>query len=113
MLPDFFLRLKVHCMSRGIRLTDQAVSVLSKGGTEPLTVHEYATTGGVTLRMGDVYLNAPFDDWYCDRSEAWLDVDEVGGFVVTYTGESVACEMVPLPGYLTGTNSLGHPVART
>jgi hypothetical protein len=63
--------------------------------------------------MGDVYLNAPFDDWYCDRSRALLALDASGGFEVRFDGESVPCEVLPLPGYLDATNALGQRVATT
>lgn len=113
MLEDHHFRLKVHCMCHGIRLTSAAIDVLSNSGTVPITIHEYATTGGVTLRIDDMYLNAPFDDWYCDSSRAVLDVDESRQFHVEYDGVVTRCEVLPLPGYLEATNALGHPVART
>lgn len=111
--PDFSIRLKIHCMAKGIRLEPQVTECLTQGGELPLTIHEYPTTGGVTLRMDDVYLNAPFDDWYCDRSEATLAVAPGGGFEVRYAGEAVPCQVLPLPGYLGAINSLGQPVTDT
>jgi pyruvate-formate lyase-activating enzyme len=111
--PHFLTRLKIHCMAKGIRLEPQVARCLSQGGEVPLTVHEYPTTGGVTLRMGDVYLNAPFDDWYCIRSEAVLAVAPGGGFEVRYAGEAVPCQVLPLPGYLGAINTLGQPVTDT
>jgi hypothetical protein len=109
----FLLDLKVHCLSKGIRLDPAVIPVLTHGGELPLTIHEYATTGGVTLRMGEVFVNAPFDDWYCDRSEAVLAVGPTGGTEVRYAGKSVACEALLLPGYLDKNNELGQPVTAT
>jgi pyruvate-formate lyase-activating enzyme len=111
--PDFLTRLKVHCMAKGIRLEPEAVRCLTGGGEAPLTIHEYPTTGGVTVRMGDVYLNAPFDDWYCVRSEAVLAIAPGGGFEIRYAGEAAPCDVLPLPGYLGAINSLGQPVTAT
>ncbi len=110
---DFLIRLKIHCLAKGIRLESGVTECLTQGGELPLTIHEYPTTGGVTLRMGDVYLNAPFDDWYCNRSEAFLAVAPGGGFEVRYAGEAVPCQVLPLPGYLNEVNSLGQPVIDT
>lgn len=56
-------RLKLHCFERGIAITRAAETSLSHGGSQPISLHEYATTGGVTLKIGDVYINAPIDDW--------------------------------------------------
>lgn len=108
------LRLKAHCLSTGIQLTDDAAWQLSGGGELPLTVHEYATTGGVTIRIGDVFLNAPFDDWFCDRSRAKLDLDDARtGFEVRFDGVVIPCDVLPLPGYLDAVNRLGGRVTDT
>jgi hypothetical protein len=109
----FLLELKVHCLSNGIRLDPAVIPVITRGGELPLTIHEYATTGGITLKMGDVYLNAPFDDWYCDRSEAVLAVGSGGELVVRYAGREVPGEVLPLPGYLGLRNRLGELVSVT
>lgn len=109
----FLLDLKIHTMSNGINLSDAAAHRLSAGGTAPLTIHEYATTGGVTLKFGDVYVNAPFDDWYCARSEALLDLDATGTFQVQWRSRSTACEVLDLPGYLDTANAHGQPVIQT
>ena len=73
----------------------------------PLTLHEYATTGGVTLRLGDIYINAPFDDWYCDGSQAMLDADADGSLFAYFEGELLPCEALPLPGYLDRLTTRG------
>ncbi|TFV66834.1 hypothetical protein E4P40_25000 [Blastococcus sp. CT_GayMR20] len=113
MQDDFLFRFKVHCFSRGLRLDPAVVPLLTRGGDLPLTIHEYATTGGVTLRIGDVYLNAPFDEWWTDRSEAVLAVSPEGGTELRFRGEAVPCEVLPLPGYLDEVNAFGSPVVAT
>jgi pyruvate-formate lyase-activating enzyme len=109
----FLFDLKVHCLSSGIKIDPGVVPAITRGGELPLTIHEYATTGGVTLRMGDVYLNAPFDDWYCDRSEAVLALGPDEQPQVRFRGQHVPCEVLLLPGYLDRTNALGAPVVDT
>lgn len=108
---DALLRLKVHVMANGLDVTQSAVDVLSRDG-RPLTIHEYATTGGITLRIGDLFLNAPFDEWYCERSRAQMDV--IGGeLVVRFAGDEHGCEVLPLPGYLDSVNARGESVTAT
>jgi hypothetical protein len=109
---DELLRLKAHCLSVGIQLTEAATWRLSCGGEVPLTVHEYATTGGVTFRIDDVFVNAPFDEWFCHESRARLDVNG-DRFEVHFDDAVFPCEMLPLPGYLDRTNHLGHRVTDT
>jgi len=105
---------KTSCLARGIRLTAQAERQLSLGGTAPLTVHEYATTGGVTFVLpGNVYVNAPFDDWYVnDVAEVSLDLtDGDGQYVVRYQDAAVPVDRVlPLPGYLDRVDDAGRHV---
>lgn len=104
--------LKIHCMSHGIRVSAAATAALTMDGA-PLTVHEYATTGGITFRIADLYVNAPFDDWYCARSKAQLDIDSIGSTVISYLGRQWPCDVLPLPGYLDAVNSLGARVTDT
>jgi hypothetical protein len=100
-------------MANGIRLAPGVFSRLTRDGEVPLTIHEHPTTGGITLRMGNVYLNTPFDEWYCERSQALLTEASSGVFEVQYAGEAVQCDVLPLPGYLSELNSLGHRVTDT
>src|SRR5258706_14381736 len=72
-------RIKTHCLARGVQLPPAATDVLSANGTELLTVHEYATTGGVTVELpGGVLVNAPFDEPHCETSDVTLDADADG-----------------------------------
>jgi uncharacterized radical SAM superfamily protein len=105
-------QLKISCLSRGIRITREAENQLSEGGKVPLSIHEYATTGGITLKLeGDIYVNAPFDEWYCDNPEATLAVDKTtGGYVVYFRGEVFPAHVLPLPGYLEVRDSHGRLV---
>lgn len=111
--PRWSMQFKLSCFERGIIVRPEAQHALAGEAARPLTVHEYATTGGVTVRVGDVFVNAPFDDWYCDTAEAVLDVTADGSFYVEFAGERLPCEVLPLPGYLDERNSLGSPVTET
>jgi len=91
--------LKIAALATGLRISAAALSAL--GGPASLTVHEYATTGGIPLRVGDVHLNVPFDDWFCERAEIELNVGCDGVLVLSHAGvDHVVDEVFPLPGYL-------------
>lgn len=109
---EWLLALKISCMSKGIVVSDEAAALLTEGGSKPMTIHEYATTGGVTLRAGDFFLNAPFDDWYCDRAEALLELRD-GVPHVTFGDHSEPFEVLPLPAYVDAVNARGELVTAT
>lgn len=105
-------RLKISCFVDGIAVTESAAAVITQHGRQPLTIHEYATTGGVTFVLpGDIYVNAPFDDWFTGRAHAVLD--RAGEhYEICFEGERFPVERVlPLPGYLDAKDSQGRPVA--
>ena len=104
--------LKISCLSRGIRITKEAEDRLTEGGTVPLSIHEYATTGGITLELeGAVFINAPFDEWFCDNPEVVLDIDRATQCTTVHFKEaSFPARVLPLPGYLETRDSQGRPV---
>lgn len=70
------------------------------GGEASLTVREYATTAGIPLRIGDVYMNLPFAETYTSASPIRLTVID-SEVVLTYAGQQLLVdEIFPLPGYL-------------
>jgi hypothetical protein len=91
--------LKVECLALGVRISEPELRSL--GGSAALTVHEYSTTGGMTFRVGgDLYINAPFDDWFCCRSTVDF-VMTPAGYAVRHRGRTFPLdEVLPLPGYL-------------
>ena len=105
-------RLKVSCLALGIRITKEAEDRLTESGKVPLSIHEYATTGGVTLEFGGgVFVNAPFDEWFCDDPEATLDLDsDTQQMAVRFGGESIPVRVLSLPGYLETRDSKGRLV---
>lgn len=108
-------RLKISCFSRGLRIDKAAENHLTQGGNVPLSIHEYATTGGVTLEFeGGIYVNAPFDDWFCDSPEVTLSVDEATGrLVASFMGALFPVHVLPLPGYLETRDGEGRLVRDT
>jgi hypothetical protein len=100
--------LKIAALSTGVRVSSAALTRL--GGPDRLTVHEYATTGGIPLKVAGLDLNAPFDEWFCVDAELELDmVDDELGLI---HGERLFAidEVHPLPGYLGQVDSRGARV---
>ena len=90
--------LKISALSTGARLTPAALEHL--GGPSALTVHEYATTGGIPLRVSGIDINTPFDEWYCAQAELLIDVVD-DQLQVHFQGGTFPVDAVhPLPGYL-------------
>jgi hypothetical protein len=104
--------IKIVALAEGLRM---AKDVLQRhGGHDALTVHEYATTGGVTLVLpDDVLVNAPFDEPFCATSP--LELVNAGDELALRLGERVVCpvDLLPLPGYLGVVAADGSPVAAT
>ncbi len=104
-------RIKISCLSTGVRLSEEADRLLSAGHSVPLSLHEYATTGGVTLELPQgVYVNAPFDEAFCDLARVTLNAVD-GDLALHFDGETVPVRrFVPLPGYLDATDETGRRV---
>jgi len=100
--------LKIAALSTGVRVSDVALEHL--GGPDRLTVHEYATTGGIPLKVAGLDLNVPFDEWYCVDAE--LDLDLVDDSLqIRHHGRSYEIEKVyPLPGYVGQLDGVGNPI---
>ncbi len=103
---------KTVALCRGLRIADEVVARL--GGERNLTIHEYATTGGMTLELPHgVLINAPFDEPYCASSPLEL-IDAGDGLVLRMGQISVPIvRVIPLPGYLTALAGDGEPVQAT
>jgi len=96
-------RLKLDILERGIDVDDAAAAALAAPG-QPFVVHDYATTGGLTLVLDDdVWVNAPVEYWFCDRPVATLTL-EGDDFVLI--GEDVRehVRVMPLPNYVALEN---------
>lgn len=100
--------LKISLLSRGISVSSAAETALKRGTEIPLSVHEYPTTGGLTLVLeGDIYVNAPFDEPSVQAPEATLALGkgEQSPFHVLFQGEEFPARVLPLPGYLFAKDS--------
>lgn len=103
---------KIVALANGLRIDPRVLDRL--GGPGRLTIHEYTTTGGITLELaGDVLVNAPFDEPFCAESPLRLTVRE-GSLRLELGSASVEVERVlPLPGYLDMVDAHGNAVADT
>ena len=105
--------LKISLLCHGISVSLAAEAALTGGGTTPMSVHEYPTTGGVTLVLeDDIYVNAPFDEPITQAPEATLRFDrrEQQPFRVLFRGGEFPARVLPLPSYLSSGDSKGRAV---
>jgi radical SAM superfamily enzyme YgiQ (UPF0313 family) len=100
---------KTVALAQGVRIQDGALRDL--GGPDALTVHEYPTTGGITLVLEqEVLVNAPFDEPYCAESPLRLSASE-GRFELRLDGLVVPVQdTLPLPGYLNALDGSGRAI---
>ena len=103
--------LKIAVLAAGVRLTDEARSLIAGMSGGILSIHEYPTTGGVTLELEDgVYINAPFDGPFDGVSGHLLSAE---GGVLRIEGPDASFDVVrvlPLPGYLGQLDDEGDRV---
>lgn len=106
---------KIRALATGLRIERSALDLLG-GPAAPLTVHEYATTGGITLDLPHrVSVNAPFDAPYCATSDLQL-VGEAGRLVLVAEDPEMRIDVLnvhPLPGYLEAVDGQGRRLADT
>lgn len=100
--------LKISVLATGVRAEPSAIRELS--ASMVLTTHEYPTTGGLACRVGDVYLNAPFDEWFCSRADVELVLREGRPTLVHRDHEFVIDEIFPVPSYVGQTDEEGFPL---
>lgn len=99
-------RLKTLCFSDGVAVSDEMLAAL--GGADALTIHEYATTGGIAMSVSGVAINAPFDSPQSRWSPVAL-VRETDGFALRIEAETYPIDRIlPLPGYLDVPLSSGR-----
>ncbi len=113
---DSIKSLKISLFSNGLNITPAARQALTHEGTAPFAMHEYATTSGITLIIEDlVWVNAPYDEPFCDHAEAILLYHETltSPFSVVFRNETFSVQPIPLPGYLGILDSAGRPITHT
>ncbi len=102
---------KIACLSRGVRAPADVLHYLSAGGSQPLSLHEYPTTGGLTMVLPeDVYVNAPFDEWFCADASVSVELCESNLVLRASTGVVPVERVLPLPGYLETRDEKDRPV---
>lgn len=105
-------RLKIALFTDGIAVSPAAHALLAGAdGTRPLTLADYASTSGITLRLeGDVWVNAPMqlhNPNFVTAPGHTLDVDAGAFFVRGVQGEFAAAPL-PVPDYHAETNAQGE-----
>lgn len=92
-------KLKIQLMTEGLDITPETKEALSDS---PITLADYASTSGVTLRLpGNVWVNAPFSDYnsnFVENPSARL-VSESGSLFVVDKEKAWEAEFVPVPDY--------------
>lgn len=105
---------KIRALARGVRIEPALLERL--GGEAGLTVHEYATTGGITLKLPlGVLVNAPFDAPFCATSDLLLR-ESADGLVLESSSPPIRLpveRVLPLPGYLDARDAEGRLVSET
>lgn len=104
--------MKTTALAAGVQIDAGILDEL--GGENALTIHEYSTTGGITLQLADrVIVNAPFDEPFCEHSPLRLTRDS--GTLALELGDVVVpvVRVIPLPGYLDIVDDQGRPVRDT
>jgi len=93
---------KVAILAEGVAVERHVLDGIAKRLGGPLTVHEYPTTGGLTLELDDgVFVNAPFDEWYCADASVALEEQMDGSLtLVSDAGACAVKRVLPLPGYV-------------
>lgn len=106
-------RAKVGALCRGVRIPAETEARLrERAGGDPLTLADYATTSGVTLRLpGEVWVNAPFAEHNPNFVGAtpWCLEFQGDALVLTDGATCVPAIPVPVPAYHDRRNRWDEP----
>lgn len=92
--------LKLRLLTEGVRVSPAARAAWTQRFDAPLSLEEYATTSGVSLRLpGSLFVNAPMVE--CAGAPALEHAS--GEFLVVWLGEPVPADVIPPPAYRTRT----------
>ena len=102
-------RLKLQLMTEGLALTERAMDELSVQGSRPVTLADYATTSGISLRLAkDVWVNSPIQKHNPNLITAppshLLDFGNAE-FSIRSGGEEIPVLPLPVPDYHDELNS--------
>jgi hypothetical protein len=93
-------RLKLDILEKGVAVSEEAAEALTGGGSHPLVEHDYVTTGGLMLVLGDdIYVNAPVDYSFVHEPFAEIGLD-TAGYTMQTNGAKLPVRVLPLPDYL-------------
>ncbi|MCP4602398.1 MAG: radical SAM protein [Proteobacteria bacterium] len=91
--------IKLEILANGIRVNAHALKELTRNDV-PISLFEYPSTGGVTLRLGrELFVNAPFDGVFANRANIELDYHKGNGFTLLYGEDQLSVTPLPLPSY--------------
>jgi hypothetical protein len=106
-------RLKVELMTEGLFVDPETKRALVESEDTPLTLADYASTSGVTLRLaGDVWVNAPMSEFnpnFVVNPSNRLVIDDGKTFVVN-GNEAYLADFIPVPSYHNKNLQDGSPV---
>lgn len=106
-------RLKVDLMTEGLSIDPETKQFLVESDDVPLTLADYASTSGVTLKLdGDVWVNAPISEFnpnFVEAPTSSLVVENDKLFVVR-DGNAYGAEFIPVPSYHDKNLQDGTPV---
>lgn len=99
---------KTSALASGLRASEAALAMV--GGVSAVTVHEYATTGGIPLRIGDLYMNVPFEEDFTAEADVMLDAEDDVLWLAHGGHRERVDEVFPLPGYIGIVHPAGFRV---
>lgn len=103
--------LKLRLLAEGIAISPRARAQLSGREDRPLTLSDYASTSGISMRLGDdVWVNAPISEHnpnFVAASPHSLDVSDEG-YCVRSGDLEVRALPLPVPEYYKGSNRWGE-----
>jgi hypothetical protein len=106
-------QLKVQLMTEGLSIDDDTRRVLVESENIPLTLADYASTSGVSLRLSDdTWVNAPinaFNPNFVQNPTNCLIVESGKAYIVS-DDKSCEVEFIPVPDYHDKKLSDGSPV---
>jgi hypothetical protein len=106
-------RLKIDLMTEGLSIDAETKQFLVESDDVPLTLADYASTSGVTLKLdGDIWVNAPIKEFnpnFVEAPTSSLAVADDKLYVVR-NGTAVGADFIPVPAYHDQNLQDGSPV---
>lgn len=106
-------RIKVQLMTEGLGIDRDTKANLERFVDRPLTLSDYASTSGITLRLeDDIWVNAPISEFnpnFVDNPSNRL-IFEGEHTLIVNERESYAAELIPVPDYHDKKLRDGSPI---